>query len=439
MRGLSRKEIKNLAGFALQRLREGRLTQVAGSLTFTSILAIVPILAVAFAIFTAFPLFTTFRSSLEAYFVQNLMPKGIANTILGYLTQFATKASRVSAISAVALLITSILTMATIDKAFNQIWHVKRSRPWAQRLLVYWAIITLGPLLIGFSMSLTSYLFAATNTVVNSVPFLGVIFYALVSLLLTTGAYTLLYVLVPNRPVSWRDAATGGLVAALAFEVAKRLFAEFISHFPTYTVVYGALAAIPIFLVWVYLSWLITLMGAVITAALPVVKFERWWHQAQPGAEFDDAVNILLVLAEARETEAGAAVDQFRLRERTRLGMDEIEALLSKLAQQGWVGRLSSDAEGMSRQFWSKKYDALREPWMLLLKPELINLFELYQLLVYQGQRGSALSQLVHAGLQQSLAISLADFQRANQAAIKSGDQLKSSLTATAPLHGDIQ
>lgn len=410
MRGLSRTQIKNLSLFALQRLREGRLTQVAGSLTFTSILAIVPILAVAFAIFTAFPLFTTFRSALEAYFVQSLMPKGIANTILGYLTQFATKASRVSAISAIALMITAILTMATIDKAFNQIWHVKRSRPWMQRLLVYWAIISFGPLLIGFSMTLTSYLFAATTSVVSSVPLLGVAFYGLISLALTTGAYTLLYLVVPNRPVSWRDAASGGLVAGIAFELAKRLFAEFISHFPTYTVVYGALAAIPIFLVWVYLSWLITLMGAVITAALPVIKFERWWHQPKPGAEFDDAVSILLVLAAARDTQAGGAVDQFRLREVTQLGMDEIETLLSKMAQRGWVGRLSSESEGSSRQFWSKKYDALREPWVLLLNPELIRLADIYQYFVYQGVAGNPLSDLVLGGVQQSLKLSLADY-----------------------------
>ncbi len=410
MRGLSRTHIKNLSLFALQRLREGRLTQVAGSLTFTSILAIVPILAVAFAIFTAFPLFNTFRASLEAYFVQSLMPKGIANTILGYLTQFATKASRVSAISAIALMITAILTMATIDKAFNQIWHVKRSRPWMQRLLVYWAIISLGPLLIGFSMTLTSLFFAATTSVVGAVPVIGVVLYALISLALTTGAYTLLYVLVPNRPVSWRDAATGGLVAGLAFELAKRLFAEFISHFPTYTVVYGALAAIPIFLVWVYLSWLITLMGAVITAALPVIKFERWWHQAKPGAEFDDAVSILQVLAKARDTLAGGAVDQFRLREQTQLGMDEIESLLSKMAQRGWVGRLSSESEGSSRQFWSKKYDALREPWVLLLSPDLIRLPEIYQLFVYQGQDGKALSDLVLSSLRRGLDISLSEY-----------------------------
>jgi len=210
MRGISWTQLRNLFLFALQRLREGRLPQVAGSLTFTSVLALVPILTVALAIFTAFPLFNTFRTSLEAYFVQNLMPKGIANTILGYLTQFATKATRLSAVGGVALMLTAIATMAMIDKSFNQIWQVKRSRPLFQRILVYWAIVTLGPFLIGVSISITSYLFTATSGVVSSVPFIGGVFYTLISVAFTTGAYTLLYLAVPNRAVDWRDAAWGG-------------------------------------------------------------------------------------------------------------------------------------------------------------------------------------------------------------------------------------
>ena len=126
-----------------------------------------------------------------------------------------------------------------------------------------------------------------------SVPFVGALFYTLVSVTLTTGAFTLLYMAVPNRFVDWRDAAWGGLVAAIAFEIAKRLFAVFVTKFPTYTVLYGALAAMPIFLVWIYVSWMITLVGAVIAAALPVVKYERWWHVATPGSAFVDAMALL--------------------------------------------------------------------------------------------------------------------------------------------------
>src|SRR5881397_3350792 len=235
LRGLSWPDVRNLFRFALRRLEEERLPQVAGSLTFTAVLALVPILTIALAIFTTFPLFNTFRTSLEAYFTQSLMPKAVANTVLGYLTLFATKATRLSAVGAIALIVTAVAMMGMIERAFNQIWRVRTARPFAQRMLVYWAIITLGPLLIGISISLTSYLFAATSGVVSGVPLIGAVFYTAISILLTTGAFTLLYVAVPNRLVDWRDAAWGGLLAALAFEVAKRLFAIFIARFPTYT------------------------------------------------------------------------------------------------------------------------------------------------------------------------------------------------------------
>jgi membrane protein len=282
-RDLTWAQVRDLVRFAARRLDEERLPQVAGSLTFTTVLALVPILTIALAIFTTFPLFNTFRASLEAYFVQNLMPKGIANTILGYLTQFSSKATRLSAFGAVALIVTAVAMMLMIDRVFNQIWRVKTKRPITQRILVYWAIVTLGPLLIGASITLTSYLFSATNGAVRNVPFLGGMFYSSISILLTTVAFTLLYIVVPNRLVEWRDALCGGLLAALAFEIIKRLFAIFVVKVPTYTVIYGAVAAFPIFLVWLYLGWLITLGGAVVTAALPIVKYERWWHVPQPG------------------------------------------------------------------------------------------------------------------------------------------------------------
>ncbi|MFZ6870991.1 YihY family inner membrane protein [Undibacterium sp. Di27W] len=403
MRGLSWKQILNLFKFALQRLQEGRLPQVAGSLTFTTVLALVPILTVAFAIFTAFPLFNTFRTSLEAYFIQSLMPKGISNTILGYLTQFATKATRVSAISGVALMVTAITTMAMIDKSFNQIWQVKRSRPALQRLLVYWAIVTLGPLLVGVSISSTSYLFTATSGVVGAVPFLGAVFYTLTSIAFTTGAFTLLYLLVPNRAVEWRDAVWGGLFAALAFEIAKRIFASFVIQFPTYTIVYGALAAVPIFLVWIYVSWLIILIGAVIAAALPVVKFERWWHVPTPGSAFEDAVSILEVLVDARLADANAAVSVNTIRAETRLGMDEIEGLLERMSETAWVARVNVNTTASRSRFWLRKNEAGAELWIMLMNPASLRLSDIYRLFVFDATKQSQLSKLVDESIENGL------------------------------------
>lgn len=383
MQGLSRTQLRDLFRFAARRLSDDRLPQVAGSLTFTTILSLVPILTIALAIFTAFPLFSTFRASLEAYFVQNLMPKGVANTILGYLNQFSSKSARLSAVGGVALILTSVLTMATIDRVFNQIWRVKKSRPLLQRILVYWAIISLGPLLIGVSISVTSYLYSATNGVVTSVPLIGASFYTLVSVLLTTGAFTLLYIAVPNQWVDWRDALWGGLLAGVGVEIAKRLFAAYVIKFPTYTMVYGAVAALPIFLLWIYMLWMITLVGALVTAALPIVRYERWWHVASPGSEFIDAMNVLKILHDARATGESATVDIGLLRARTHLGLEELQNLLQKMLDAGWVGSLKGDAPKKSA--WNKRLVDGLDRWTLLINPEFLRLVDVYRLFVFDA------------------------------------------------------
>ncbi|MDO9419713.1 MAG: YihY family inner membrane protein [Herminiimonas sp.] len=407
-RDLSWPQMRHLFRFAARRLDEERLPQVAGSLTFTTVLALVPILTIALAIFTTFPLFNTFRASLEAYFVRNLMPQGIANTILGYLTQFSSKATRLSAVGAVALIVTAVMMMLMIDRVFNQIWRVKTTRPITQRILVYWAIVTLGPLLIGASITLTSYVFTATNGVVrNSIPFSGGVLYSTISILLTTVAFTLLYIVVPNRLVEWRDALCGGLLAAIAFEVVKRLFAVFVVQVPTYTVVYGAVAAFPIFLVWIYLGWLITLGGAVVTAALPIVKYERWWHVPQPGSAFVDAMALLAVLYEARTNANSAVVDTKLLRDKTRLGFDESEALLEKMLDANWVGHIKT--EGPKRMQWGKRITDGLDRWVLLANPQQLTLADVYRVFVFDVASDSQLAQHVEAAVEQGLNVSLAE------------------------------
>jgi membrane protein len=408
VRGLSLAEVRDLLRFAARRLNEERLPQVAASLTFTTVLAVVPVLTIALAIFTTFPLFDTFRKSLEAYFMQSLMPQSVANTILGYLTQFATQAKRLSAVGAVALIGTAVAMIAMVDRTFNQIWRVRTPRPFAQRILVYWAIVTLGPLLIGVSITITSYLFRATTDVVGQVPLIGAIFYTLISILLTCGAFTLLYMAVPNRLIDWRDAAWGGIVAAIAFEISKRLFAEFVATFPTYTIVYGALAAVPIFLVWIYLGWFITLTGAVLAAALPVVKHERWRHVAAPGSAFVDAMSLLKVLHEARTSGESAVVDAALIRARTRIGFEEAENLLQRMHDAGWVGRIKADLP--KRVQFGKRITEGLDRWALLANPERLRLADVYRLFVFDASGNAALARQVEMAVEQGLAQSLAAY-----------------------------
>jgi membrane protein len=377
VRSLSWQEVRDLLLFARRRLREESLPQVAGSLTFTTVFALVPLLTI------ALPMFNTFRSSLEAYFVQSVMPKTISSTILGYLTMFASKATRLSAVGAVALIVTSIAMMNMIERVFNRIWRVRASRSWTRRIMVYWAIVTLGPLLIGVSLTLSSHVFMATSDLVGNVPILGALIYTILSLALTTAGFTLLYTAVPNRDVDWRDAAWGGLVAGLAFEVAKRGFAVFITQFPTYSRIYGALAALPLFLLWVYVSWMITLVGAILVAALPVVKYERWWHQAVPGGEFVDAMAILKVLYVACKCGDTALVGSSAIRARTRLGFDEMDTLLEKMLAEGWVGRVNLDAP--PRVQWGKRVSEGSDHWVLLANVDKLTLADVYRLFVFGG------------------------------------------------------
>jgi membrane protein len=390
VRGLTWAETRDLVRFARRRLNEEKLPQVAGSLTFTTTLALVPLLTIVLAIFTTFPLFGQFRAALDAYFVQTVMPKAIADTVSGNLAQFASKAKGLSALGAVALLVTSTAMISMIERAFNQIWRVRRPRPLVQRILIYWALVTLGPLLFGLSLTITSQLFTATSALVKAVPLLGALFYTLVSVGITTAAYTLLYMTVPNRPVDWRDAVWGGIAAALAFEVAKRLFAIFIAKAPTYAIIYGALAALPVFLVWIYLTWMITLVGALLTAALPVVKYERWWYDPVPGGHFVDAIAILKVLYGCARISGSTLVSSPAIRSHTRIGYDEMSMLLEQMVAAGWVGRVQTEVSARAR--WGKGVRENTDNWVLLLDPNTLKLSDVYRLFVFGSANLDALA-----------------------------------------------
>lgn len=385
LRSLSWAEVRDLGLFARRRLREESLPQVAGGLTFTTVFALVPVLTIALAIFTTFPMFMTFRTALEAYFIQSVMPKAISETILSYLTTFAAQATRLSAVGAVTLMVTSAAMMGMIERVFNRIWRVKAERRWTRRLLVYWALITLGPLLVGVSISLStdffSATFSATTSLVGSVA--GALAYSVLSLVLTTAAFTFLYIVVPAKVVDWRDALAGGVLAGLAFELAKRGFAVFITQFPTYSKIYGTLAALPLFLLWVYLSWMITLLGALLAAALPVIKYERWWYEPVPGGAFVDALAVLKVLHGASRYGDTALVSSGAIRARTRLGFDELDTLLEQMQDKGWVGRVR--VEPAPRVQFGKHVNDTGDNWVLLANPDTLTLAEVYRLFVFGG------------------------------------------------------
>ena len=335
-------KVRALARYALRRAGEDRLPQVASSLTFTTVLSLVPILTVAFALFTAFPMFKSFRADIEGYMFSNLVPGNISRPILTYLNQFSTNAKGLTAAGLIGLVVTSVMTMLTVENALNAIWRVRHRRPLAQRVLVFWALVSFGPVLIGASLSVSSYLVSISAGYVHKLPFgLGVIV-GVVPILLSAIAFAMLYVFVPNTNVDRRDAFVAGLIAAGAFEIAKRVFGAYVAHIPTYTAVYGAFATLPIFLTWIYVSWLVTLLGATIASTLPIIRQGYWQRRTFPGSEFFDALGILLLLYRARE-QAPRTVAEQEIGRRLQLEADYLADLLAKLKALHLVGKLQQD------------------------------------------------------------------------------------------------
>jgi membrane protein len=323
-----------------ERFREDRLGLSASSLTFTTTIALVPFFTVALALFTAFPIFGKLQANLQAWLVQSLVPESIARQVLGYLTQFAGKANRLGSVGLAALLVTALALVLTIDRTLNGIWRVRRPRPLAQRVLIYWAAMTLGPLLLAVSLSTTSYVISASRGLVGALP--GTLAFVLdaMEFLLVAGGLTALYRFVPNTPVRPAHALAGGVFAAVGLELAKRLLAWYIGKVPTYSVVYGAFATLPILLVWIYIAWLIVLFGAVLTAYLPNLLAGAHRRPGGHGWLFQLALEVLQHLHRALAT-ARRGMTATELAQTLQVDALQLEPVLHTLVQLDWIGRLN--------------------------------------------------------------------------------------------------
>ena len=251
------------------RFREDHMGLTASSLTFTTSIALVPFFTVALAVFTAFPMFSKLEGALQGWLIQSLIPDNIARQVLGYLTQFSRQANKLGVAGLAVLLVTAIAMILTIDRTLNGIWRVRKTRPLTQRVLIYWAAITLGPLLLAASLALTSYVLSASRGLVGALPISLRFLLDLVQFALVAGGVAALFRYVPNTYVRWAHAWVGGIFVAAGIELAKKALTLYLSAVPAYSLVYGAFATLPILLVWIYVSWVIVLMGAVIAAYLP--------------------------------------------------------------------------------------------------------------------------------------------------------------------------
>ncbi|ASQ45004.1 YihY family inner membrane protein [Legionella clemsonensis] len=279
-------EAKRFVLFVVEHFIKDDCTYRASALAFTSLLAVVPLMSVGLALLSSFPVFQNLSGPVQDFIFQNFVP-ATGKIIQDYLQQFSAQVSKLSIWGVAFLFVTALLVMVTIEKAMNKIWKTHTSRRGVAAFLLYWAILSLGPVLLGLSLAASSYVLSmpiiqthqAPPFVLNSVPFF-----------LSLVGFTFLYVVVPNCPVKLVDGLWGGVVAAILFESAKQAFAYYLTQYDTYQLLYGAFATVPIFFVWVYWVWVITLLGAEISYALSV------HYKRRPGIPIDGFSHALLWL-----------------------------------------------------------------------------------------------------------------------------------------------
>lgn len=330
-----------------QRLSQVDAFDLAGSLTFTTVLAIVPLLAVALALFTAFPQFHDFSDALQAFLTNSLMPPVISDNVMSYLNDFAKQASRLTAIGGSFLVLTVLLLILSVDKALNDIWRVTKPRGIGQRLLVYWALLTLGPLMTGASLWATALVARESFGVISQMPELLEFTLKVSPFFVSAAGFAALFIIVPNTKVTPRDAMLGGLLVAALLEIMKLGFAFYVSQVSTYTMIYGAFAALPVFLIWVYLSWLSVLFGAIVAANLPYFRHVRARGPKQSNDAFNEALGILRLLDQSRAQSAPGLSIQL-LSASLDLTEDQVEKSLASLQDLGWV----APAQVRKREVW---------------------------------------------------------------------------------------
>jgi len=253
--------------YLIRRINREQIHVVAGFLAYVSLMSLVPLVVVMFSVMTAFPIFSDVRQVIESFVYSNFLPTA-GDIVQQYITGFVDNASKMSAVAISFLFMLALLLISAIDKSLNKIWRVKEKRRLVTAFSMYWMVLTLGPVLVGSGIAVSSYLVSLVSF--GDYDVLGTvnIFVRLLPMLTSVAAFVLLYTLVPNKAVPIKFALLGAILAAFLFEFAKKAFVIYVTELPSYQLIYGALAIIPILFLWVYLSWLIVLFGAVFTISL---------------------------------------------------------------------------------------------------------------------------------------------------------------------------
>ena len=349
---------KNTALTLRERFKEDHLGLTASSLTFTTIISIVPLFTVALAIFSVFPMFAKLQIGLQQLLVDSLIPDNIARQVLSYLGQFASKANKIGWVGAAAFLVSALMLILTIDGKLNDIWRVRTTRHLARRIIVYWTLLTLGPLLLAMSLSISSYVMSASKGWVSVLPgSLGALL-NVVEFAVLTCSMAAMYRFVPNTQVRWTHALLGGTFVALGMELAKSVLAWYLVKVPTFSAVYGAFATVPILLIWIYVAWVIVLLGAVVAAYSPSLRSGIARRGDTPGWNFQLAIEILQALSKAPNMKRGKNLET--ISKELRVDDLQLESPLETLVNLDWIGKLDEE---------DGRYVLLVDPAKTLLAP----------------------------------------------------------------------
>lgn len=353
---------------AARRFKRDKGFVSASALTYTTLLALVPLLTVVFTIFTAFPAYRRLRQQAESFLFQSLVPQ-VGDQVQAYAATFVNKAGALTGLGVIGLSITAILLFFSIESAFNAIWRAAEPRPIVTRLLSFWAVLTMAPLLLGASLSLGTGMLAQIK--MAGAPGLATML-AAVPLLFEVAAFTLMYLAIPNREVAWKDALAGGVVAALATEAAKTGFGFYLSFFPSYEAIYGALSVVPIFLLWLYTLWSVVLFGAEVTAALPEWRAGRLHGEEGPlpsGQRLLVALGILDTLYQA--SQHGSGLKREAIARLVPVGASVIDGMLETLRAARWVERTARGGWMLSRDLHRATLADLRAALDLAIRGDL--------------------------------------------------------------------
>ena len=251
----------------LRRCKADNITISAGHLAYVTLLSLVPFIMVTFTVMSAFPAFASVRSKLEQFVFSNFVPTA-GDVVQQYMTDFVSNASEMGTVGILSLLVVALLLISNVDKTLNRIWRTQSDRPVIYTFAIYWMVITLGPMLMGSSVAISSYLVGVAEFAEEYTPGVGTFMLTLIPSFAALLAFVILYLLVPNRRVRYSHALIGAVVATICFEFTKKGFALYITNFTSYQVIYGALAVLPILFLWVYVSWMVVLIGAEFTCSM---------------------------------------------------------------------------------------------------------------------------------------------------------------------------